>query len=98
MPIERSEVKRIARLARLRVDDAEAERLARDLERIVAHIDRLAEVVLPDEAVAPTYFDTDVHREDRTAECLPHDEALANASETDGTYFLAPQIVDKSDS
>jgi aspartyl-tRNA(Asn)/glutamyl-tRNA(Gln) amidotransferase subunit C len=97
MPIDPGEVLRIARLARLRIEADEAAALAHDLERIVASIDLLREVELPDDAESLTYFDSDVHREDRAGECLPRDEALRNAPETDGDYFLVPQIVEKDD-
>jgi len=95
MPIGREEVERIAKLARLSIDDEEATTLAAELERIVGHIDRLAEVELPADADALTYFDSDVHREDRCGECLTRDAALANAPETDGAHFLVPKIVEK---
>ena len=95
MAIEPQEVLRIARLARLEIDADEAERLAGELGRIVAHIDSLAEVELPDDADGLTYFDSDVHREDRSGECLDHEAALRNAPDTDGDYFLVPKIVDK---
>ncbi len=98
MGITTDEVRRIAALARLRITDQEAESLAGDLERIVQYIDQLAEVELPDEADSLTYFDQDVHREDRRGECLPKEDVLRNAPETDGEYFVVPQIVDKDDS
>jgi len=97
MPIDKSEVLRIARLARCRIDPDEAEGLAGDLERIVAHIDRLSEVDLPDDAERLTYFDADHVRPDRAEDGLSLDEVLRNAPATDGTFFLVPQIVDKDE-
>ena len=97
MPIEPSEVLRIAKLARLHIDPQEAIGLAADLERIVRSIDQLSEVPLPDDAESLTYFDSDVHREDRTAESLSREDALLNAPETDGERFCVPQIVDRDD-
>lgn len=95
MAIDRDEVLRIAALARLEIDAAEADRLARDLDRIVAHVARLAEVDLPADGDEETYFDTDVHRPDRAAASLDRDDALRNAPETDGEFFLVPRVVDK---
>jgi len=96
MPIDGDEVRRVARLARLEIDDAEVERYARDLSRVVELLDSLKSVVLP-EGEADTddggYFDSDVHREDRTGPCLDRDEALLNAPETDGEFFFVPRIV-----
>lgn len=97
MPIDAEEVRRIADLARLELPDDEAAQLAGDLERIVAHIDGLRRVEIAPEAEALTYFDTDVHREDRPGPCLAREEALASAPETDGLYFLVPRIVDRDE-
>jgi aspartyl-tRNA(Asn)/glutamyl-tRNA(Gln) amidotransferase subunit C len=97
MPIDPGEVRRLARLARLRIEDDEADALTRDLERIVAFVDSLAEVELPEDAESLTYFDEDVARDDRAGPCLDHDEALQNAPDHDGTFFLVPQIVEKDD-
>ena len=98
MAIDRDEVLRIAALARLKVDPAEADALARDLERIVGYMERLKEVELPEDAESLTYFGADVHRADRAADCLDHAAALQNAPETDGDCFLVPKIVDKDGS
>ncbi len=95
MPIDTAEVLRIARLARLRIGEEEATALARDLDRIVGYIDLLNEVELPDDAESLTYFDTDVHREDRSVECLSREDALLNAPATDGERFIVPRIVSK---
>ena len=97
MPIDPEEVRRIARLARLRIEADEADALARDLERIVAHIDGLAEVELAEDAASLTYFECDVTRDDRPGPCLDHGDALRNAPDHDGTYFLVPKIVDKDE-
>ncbi|MHC4819628.1 MAG: Asp-tRNA(Asn)/Glu-tRNA(Gln) amidotransferase subunit GatC [Planctomycetota bacterium] len=97
MPIDPGEVRRLAHLARLRIGAGEADALARDLERIVAYIDSLAAVELPDDAEALTYFDTDVTRDDRAGPGLDHDEALRNAPDHDGTFFLVPKIVEKDE-
>ena len=55
----------------------------------------LADVRLPSDAEALTYFDQDVHREDRTAPGLEREAALYNAPETDGVWFLVPRVVER---
>ena len=97
MPIDSSEVLRIAKLARLHIEPEEATALAEDLQRIVESIDQLNEVELPANAESLTYFDSDVHREDRTVHGLSREDALLNAPETDGERFCVPQIVDKDE-
>ena len=97
MPIDAEEVRRVADLARLELPPSEAERLAADLERIVGHIDGLRKIEVAPEAESLTYFDSDVHREDRAGACLAREDALANAPESDGVYFLVPKIVDRDE-
>lgn len=94
MPIDPAEVRRVARLARLRIEADELEALAGDLERVVHYIDSLADVALPGDAEALTYFASDVTRDDHAGPCLDHEEALGNAPERDDDYFLVPKIVD----
>lgn len=50
--IEREEVLHVAKLARLRLSEAEVERMAGELSGILEHVDRIAELELDD--VAPT--------------------------------------------
>ena len=95
MAIGRDEVLRLARLALLRVEPEEAEALAADLERIVEYVGALGSVELPADAERLTYFDSDVHREDRVGECLERNEALRNAPEADGDFFLVPRVLER---
>jgi aspartyl-tRNA(Asn)/glutamyl-tRNA(Gln) amidotransferase subunit C len=50
--IEREQVLHVARLARLRLDEDEVERMAGELSGILEHVDRIAELDLDD--VPPT--------------------------------------------
>jgi aspartyl-tRNA(Asn)/glutamyl-tRNA(Gln) amidotransferase subunit C len=97
MAIDPLEVLRIARLARLKIDPDEARHLAKDLDRIVGHIDSLRSVKLPEGAEALTYFGKDVHRPDAPRDCMPREDALRNAPMQDGDFFLVPKIVDKEE-
>jgi aspartyl-tRNA(Asn)/glutamyl-tRNA(Gln) amidotransferase subunit C len=98
MGIDPAEVARIARLARLKVEPDEAARLAKELDRIVAFIDSLKQVELPEGAESLTYFGQDVARADEAGACLPREDALRNAPVQDGEFFLVPKIVDKEES
>jgi aspartyl-tRNA(Asn)/glutamyl-tRNA(Gln) amidotransferase subunit C len=95
MQIDVAEVLRIAALARLQIRPEEAPRLAESLERIVAHIDSLRDVPLPPDAESLTYFGSDVHREDRAVGGLTREEALSNAPEADGEFFLVPKVLER---
>ena len=97
MVIDPREVRHIADLARVELDDDEVARMGVDLGRVVDYIDQLKKAELPSDAESLTYFDADVHRKDRPGECLERDDALRNAPEEDGTYFLVPKIVDRDE-
>jgi aspartyl-tRNA(Asn)/glutamyl-tRNA(Gln) amidotransferase subunit C len=42
----------------------------------------------------PKRFDY-VQREDALRPCLPHESAVQNAPDTDGTFFKVPKVIEK---
>jgi len=95
MGIDLDEVLRLAALARIQVTPDEADQLARDLERVIGHLDTIREVIPSDPSADDTWFDSDVHREDRTAEGLDRETALRNAPVQDGEHFVVPRILER---
>jgi aspartyl-tRNA(Asn)/glutamyl-tRNA(Gln) amidotransferase subunit C len=78
--IDRDQVLHVARLARLRLDDAEVERMAGELSGILDHIEKIGELELDD--VEPTSHVTQVEnvlREDEPRPSLPRERALEQA-------------------
>ena len=73
----------MAELATLALRDDEVERMAKDLDSILSHIDKLNELDTTGvEPMAQVLFDaeeTATLREDRERPCLSNAEALANA-------------------
>ena len=99
MPAEprftRTEVERIAALARLSVTDAEAERLAGELEAILRHAEQLAG--LDTSEVEPTSHPMELPtalREDLPEAPLDPELALANAPEREGSAFVVPKVIE----
>jgi len=88
--ISAGELARLADLAYLRIDADERPELARDLERILAYVESLAELGPYPEADGSGWFDSDVHREDRSCEGLDRREALGNAPAHDAAHFSVP--------
>ncbi len=94
--IEKDEVLRIAKLARIEVDDAELERLATDLGRIVAYVDQLAELDVG--RVSPTAHANRAGLPTRADEPLPsldRDVVMAQAPATADGAFAVPAFVDE---
>jgi aspartyl-tRNA(Asn)/glutamyl-tRNA(Gln) amidotransferase subunit C len=93
--ISRAELERIARLARLRLDDAEAEDALLRLEAIldyVAQLDALDTSGVPATAhVLPLATPT---RADRPAGLLSPELAVANAPAARGSAFTVPRVLD----
>ena len=96
--IQRSEVERIADLARLDLSDAEATRMTADIEAILGYVAKLE--ALETAGIEPTTHAVPLAtplREDRAAPALDPDRALANAPERDGTAFVVPKVLDEDE-
>jgi len=94
--IDHAEVRRIARLAHLELDDADVEALTRDLESILDHVASLDELDVT--SVEPTAFVLDAPaepREDAPSPCVPNPEALANAPDSADGHFRVPRVIDE---
>jgi aspartyl-tRNA(Asn)/glutamyl-tRNA(Gln) amidotransferase subunit C len=96
--LPREEVRRIARLAALRLSDAEAAAVGAELEAILAYVDQLAGVdtsgVEPTSHVIP--FATPL-RDDEPTPVLDPEEALAGAPAREGFAFAVPRVVEGED-
>jgi len=94
MPVSREEVRRIAALAHLELDEAAAERLGAQLDQILDYISKLDE--LDTAGVAPALGVTEAGeppREDSPRPSLPIEDALANAPEPGERQFKVPRIL-----
>jgi aspartyl-tRNA(Asn)/glutamyl-tRNA(Gln) amidotransferase subunit C len=96
--ISRTEVERIAALARLSLSDAEGERLAAELDTILDYVHTLSE--LDTGGVEPTAHVVALAtplREDRPGEPMDPELALANAPEREGSAFVVPKVIEGED-
>lgn len=93
--MDRGDVEKVARLARLKLTDEELDRFTGQLGSVLEYVDMLNEVDTDGvEPMAHAVEVTNVLRVDETTESLPREAALSNAPLTDGKYFLVPQILD----
>jgi aspartyl-tRNA(Asn)/glutamyl-tRNA(Gln) amidotransferase subunit C len=99
MKITGEEVRRVAELASLALRDDEVERMAKDLDDILSHIDKLNELDTTGvEPMAQVLFDADetaTLREDREKPSLTNAEALANAPVSGSGYFKVPRVIER---
>ena len=89
--IDRDQVLHVARLARLRLDDAEVERMAGELSTILDHIEKIGELDLED--VEPTSHVIqleNVLREDKPRPSWPRERILEGAPDVAEGGFRVP--------
>ena len=94
--ISRDDVEHVARLARLALSAAEAERMREQLSGILDYIDTLR--ALDTAGVEPTSHAVplvNVMRDDETRPCLPPDVVLANAPDPSDAFFRVPRIIEE---
>ena len=96
--ITRSEVERIAALARLQLSSAEAERMTSELETILGFVETLRG--LDTEGVEPTAHVMSLAtplRADHPSEPLDPARAMSNAPQRDGSAFVVPKVLDEDE-
>jgi aspartyl-tRNA(Asn)/glutamyl-tRNA(Gln) amidotransferase subunit C len=86
--VDAEEVRHVADLARVALNDEETERFADQFADILGYFDSLDEVP----AVEGESDLVNVMRADEERARLDQDEALQNAPETDGDYFKGPPV------
>jgi aspartyl-tRNA(Asn)/glutamyl-tRNA(Gln) amidotransferase subunit C len=97
MSLTLDEVRRIARLARLRLSPEEEEAFAGQLSAILDHVAQLGELdVSQVEPMTHALAAGEVSplREDVPLACLSTEEALANAPAREGSCFKVPRIIE----
>ena len=93
--LTKEEVEHVAYLARLSLSEEEKEMFTEQLNRILEAFAKLQE--LPTEDVEPLSHIIplqNVFAEDEPGRCLPVEEALANAPDSDGNFFIVPRIIE----
>jgi aspartyl-tRNA(Asn)/glutamyl-tRNA(Gln) amidotransferase subunit C len=95
MEVDEDTVRRIARLARIKVTDAEAKALEGELSGILDWVKQLDEVdtagVEPMTAVVSTSLKM---REDRVTDGGIADDIVANAPAREDHFFVVPKVVE----
>ncbi len=95
MPVSIDEVRHIARLARLRFDADEEERLAREMSAILEHMETLNELHTTDvEPMSHALDLANVTRPDVAERRITREQALSNAPDSDGTFFRVPKVIE----
>jgi aspartyl-tRNA(Asn)/glutamyl-tRNA(Gln) amidotransferase subunit C len=95
MSIDNETVRKIARLARIGISDAQVAPLAGELSSIMGWIEQLAEVdtkgVAPMTAVIPNHL---AWRVDAVTDGGVQDKVLANAPDATSGFFAVPKVIE----
>jgi len=98
MAVTKDDVKHIAALARLKFSDEELDKFTSQFNDILSYMDTLNEV--DTENIEPLNHPVDnenVLRKDIPVPGISRDDALKNAPETDGEFFIVPRIINHSE-
>ena len=87
-------VKRVAKLARLSLDEAAVSRLTGQLGSILDYVNKIGEVdVTGVESLAHALPVHNVLREDVPGPALPLDKVLQNAPDAEAPFFKVPKVI-----
>jgi len=95
MPLDSATVRRIAKLARIRVDDQQVAQLQTELNSILGWIEQLNEVDV--EGVEPLTGAAQMAlkmREDVVTDGGIREQVLANAPDRAGDFFAVPKVME----
>ena len=94
MEVNNALVDKLAHLAKLKFDAAEKEEIKKDLQKMIAFVDKLNELDLS--GVEPLLHMSDevnVLREDEVKDSISREEALKNAPVHDEKFFKVPRVI-----
>ena len=92
-----NQVRQVAKLARLNCTDEQIATFTQQLDAIISYINQLEEVDTAGvEPLAHCLPVCNVFRADQITTSLTTEQALFNAPQTDGEFFLVPKVLDDS--
>jgi aspartyl-tRNA(Asn)/glutamyl-tRNA(Gln) amidotransferase subunit C len=95
MSIDKNTVKKVARLARIRISDDEVDVLSGELSKILAMIEQLNEVKTDGVEPMTSVIEMQMpEREDKVTDGGIPEKILANAPEQTAGFFVVPKVVE----
>ncbi len=94
MSTDKIDVRYVAKLARIALNDDEVARLSEQLGDLLAHVDVLSELdVASVPATAQVVESRNVERDDVVRACLDRETVLSMAPQRQGAFFRVPRII-----
>ncbi len=95
MSLDKKDVAKVARLARIKMDDNELEQLVPKLSNIIDFVEQLAEVNTDNVKPLASVIDIAIElREDKVNDAGYPEKILANAPEKSQNYFVVPNAIE----
>ena len=95
MPIDKNQVKKVAKLSRISLDDSKLESLSKDLVSILNFVEQLNKLdineIKPLTSIIDKSLDT---RDDSVSDGQIKDQILKNSPEKNEDFFIVPKVVD----
>ena len=95
MPIDKNQVKKVAKLSRISLDDNKLESLSKDLVSILNFVEQLNKLdtnaIKPLTSIIDKSLDT---RDDTVSDGQIKDQILKNSPEKNEDFFIVPKVVD----
>jgi aspartyl-tRNA(Asn)/glutamyl-tRNA(Gln) amidotransferase subunit C len=95
MKFDNDEIKKIAHLARININENEANKVSEKLEGILGLIDQMTQVNT--ESIEPMAHALDIKqplREDKVTEVDIREKSLKLSNETDQSMFIVPRVIE----
>ncbi|MCB9895786.1 MAG: Asp-tRNA(Asn)/Glu-tRNA(Gln) amidotransferase subunit GatC [Planctomycetes bacterium] len=88
-------VQHVARLARLKLTEAEIARFAGEMSAITGYIDQLSKANVDGvEATVHPVSDRNLWREDAVRDSFKREEATSNAPDSEQNFFRVPPVIE----
>ena len=95
MPIDKNQVKKVAKLSRISLDDSKLESLSKDLVSILNFVEQLNKLdtneIKPLTSIIDKSLDT---RDDTVSDGQIKDQILKNSPEKNEDFIIVPKVVD----
>ena len=94
--ITKEDLATVAHLSRLSIAKSEEDALMKDLNDIVAYVDKLSDLDTTD--ISPTTYALpmeNVFREDEPRPSISREDALMNAPQAEENYFKVPRVLEE---
>ena len=95
MPIDKSQVKKVAKLSRISLDDNKINSLSKDLDSILTFVEKLNELDTKEIKTLKSIADKTLEaRNDIVDDGKIKDDVLKNSPEKNEDFFIVPKVIE----